>query len=98
MKMHVVPNPVIMTPAKFHFQVSRLWTLLKRNPRHWGSVGSVFVIVPTMASVSAYHSLHSPDTILTRANPEPWHQFDHKQHKFRSHIDHQHYDHPRPRF
>jgi len=96
--MHVLPNQVIMTPAKFDFNVSRLWTLLKKNPRYWGNVGSVFLVVPTMAAICAYHTVHSPDAILTRANPEPWQQFDHKQYKFRSNIDHENYEHPRPRF
>ena len=96
--MHVVPNPVIMTPAKFNFSLGRLWTILKRNPRYWGNIGAVFLVVPTMAVVSAYHHIMAPDVILTRADPEPWQHFDHKKYKIYDDFDHAHYEHPRPRF
>ena len=96
--MPFVPNQVIMTPAKFNFSMGRLWSLLKKNPRYWGNIGAVFLVVPTMATVSAYHHLNAPDVIFSRSNPEPWQRFDNKKYQFVSGVDHQTYVHPRPRF
>ncbi|CAG2168045.1 unnamed protein product [Oppiella nova] len=44
-------------------------------------------------------ALKSPEVSWNRkGNPEPWQEYDKKQYKFWSQIDHENYEHPRPRF
>jgi len=83
--VHLVPAAIFPTPAKFNFNLSRLLSLLKRNPKYWPSVGSVFLVVPTFAAITVFHKFQSPDVILTKANCEPWQKL-------------QDYEHPRPKF
>ncbi|CAG2108919.1 unnamed protein product [Medioppia subpectinata] len=41
----------------------------------------------------------NPDVCWNKkGNPEPWQEYDKKQYKFWSQIDHVNYEHPRPRF
>ncbi|RWS11930.1 cytochrome c oxidase subunit NDUFA4-like protein [Dinothrombium tinctorium] len=44
-------------------------------------------------------ALRNPDVSWNkRSNPEPWQEYENKQYKFYSNIDHEKYQHPRPRF
>ncbi|XP_054161805.1 cytochrome c oxidase subunit NDUFA4-like [Oppia nitens] len=44
-------------------------------------------------------AFRNPDVTWNRkTNPEPWQAYDKKQYKFWSEIDHNTYEHPRPKF
>jgi len=72
---------------------------LKKNP----SLIPLLVIVGAGGVWAAYYlgrlALRNPDVTWNRkANPEPWQEYDKKQYKFWSGVDHSTYEHPRPRF
>jgi len=64
------------------------------------NLGIACGLVPAMAVAALIHRHNGPDVSFRRAKCEPWNDgtWDNKQYRYYSNIDHNKYQHPRPKY
>jgi hypothetical protein len=86
--MEIKKTPTLLT---------RWLSSMKKNPEVLPVFFFAMVCGPSLMFYMIYHKLQGPE-IISRSDPEPWNKFEKKQIKLYSEIDHENYEHPRPRF
>ena len=80
-------------------QTAMRWvvTSIKKNYSIWPLVIFAFGVGPAFIAYATYHQMTGPEARFG-TNFEPWHHFANKKFKLLSSVDHQNYEHPRPKF